>query len=207
MNLNLSFKNSIYKLWMRARGIDLGWVNIRDLAFEDQEARGHSNSGGPPLRSIFDTLPISPNDAIIDIGCGKGGAMITLASYPFYRVDGVELAPALAHTAIANLARLGITKSSVFCSDAAQFTAYDPYTFVYFYNPFGSAVMQSVVSHISESLRRNRRALTVIYKGPDYGDQFLNLGFERTREFNDVVPVVHIYRFDPEKAHARATAI
>jgi cyclopropane fatty-acyl-phospholipid synthase-like methyltransferase len=48
-------------------------------------------------------LNITANDSIIDIGCGKGSAMLSMLGFPFARVDGVELSQQIGSIAIRNL--------------------------------------------------------------------------------------------------------
>src|SRR5436305_2669291 len=113
---------------MKFRGIDLRWVSIEDSGLSAERSCWCSNSGGPELEELLHMLPISRADAVLDIGCGKGGAMITLAQFPFERVDGLEISPKLAHIARLNIRRLDIPNAAVFCADAADFTDIDPYT-------------------------------------------------------------------------------
>src|SRR3990167_1972630 len=54
-------------------------------------ARRVSPSGNKYLRTVLDNLAISSNDAIIDVGCGKGSAMCIMLEFPFWRVAGIEL--------------------------------------------------------------------------------------------------------------------
>ena len=60
-----------------------------------------------------------------------------------------------------------------------------------------------VIVHLAESLSRNCRKSTAIYKGPDYGDQFIAAGFRCRAEFTDVIPVVNVYVYDPPSENRR----
>src|SRR5215470_7046356 len=72
-----------YRLSMKWKRIDLGYVSVKDLGSTEDRAVFHDNSGGPPLDIILRTLSISPSDEMLDLGCGKAGAILTMAKYPF----------------------------------------------------------------------------------------------------------------------------
>jgi 2-polyprenyl-3-methyl-5-hydroxy-6-metoxy-1,4-benzoquinol methylase len=78
-----------YQLMMQARGIDLRQNSVEDPGLDQTRAEAHGSSGGPGLEVVLDALNISPEDSVLDLGCGKGGAMITMARWTFSRVDGV----------------------------------------------------------------------------------------------------------------------
>src|SRR4051794_37242946 len=43
------------------------------------------------LVRVLKDLHINKQDTILDIGCGKGSAMLAMLKFPFSRVDGIEL--------------------------------------------------------------------------------------------------------------------
>ena len=154
----------------------------------------HANSGGPALRDVLSRLPISATDIAIDVGCGKGGAMITMSFFPFRRVDGVEISPHLAETARQNLRRLRVHNASVFCCDAGEFRKFDPYTFVYMFNPFPESVMAEVMNNLQDSLIHQPRLLTLVYFNPLYHSCVVENGFETVGEYTDAGHPFRIYR-------------
>ncbi len=98
---------------------------------------------------------------------------------------GVELSSKLSTIAQNNIARLKITRIELFCCDAAEFTALDDYTYLYFDNPFSSAVMEPVMSNVIASLQSRPRKLTIIYNNPVCHDTILKTGvFVKTAEFS-----------------------
>jgi SAM-dependent methyltransferase len=189
-----------YQIAMKYRRVDLGWKSVRDSGLSEARSHWHSNSGGPDLEKLLESLPISPSDSVIDIGCGKGGAILTLNRYPFARVDGVEISPNLAGVARANLRRMGIQKSKIVACDAADFTDLDLYSYFYMYNPFPEIVMKSVLQHIEESLKRHPRKATLIYKNPIYDALVLDAGFRKvseTRQTHPDYPPFFVYTAEP----------
>jgi len=168
-----------YRAKMKLLGIDLSWASVEQSGLSHERSHWYSDSGGPDLKRLLDTLPIDNSDSVIDLGCGKGGAMLTLARYPFSCVDGVEISEQLAQTAVRNLARRKITNSRVFCADATDFLDLDTYTYIYMYNPFPERVTKSVLNNIRASLLRSGRTITLIYKNPIFDRLLLEYGLKK----------------------------
>lgn len=58
------------------------------------------------IRLIVNSLEVYPTDSVVDIGCGKGYAMYAMAQKPFSQIDGIEICPHLAETALHNLSAI-----------------------------------------------------------------------------------------------------
>jgi hypothetical protein len=181
-----------YLLSMKLRRVDFSWVSAEESGLTDRE-RWHSNSGGPDLEKVLEDFSISPSDAAIDFGCGKGGALLTMARYPFGRVDGVEIASNLVEIARANLRKLRVQNSEIYCCDAASFTQVDIYNYIYMYNPFAEAVVRQVLDNVTTSLWRRPRTVTLIYKNPTCGHSVLDAGFRKVRDYVHSDPHFSIY--------------
>ena len=182
-----------YRLAMKCRRIDLSWVSAEESGVGSR-GEWHSNSGGPNLEVVLDRLDISQSDAALDLGCGKGGALLTMAQYRFRRVDGVELSSDLAGTARTNIRRLHIRNASVFCCDAADFKDLDAYTYFYMYNPFPEPVVKDVLTNLEASRLRRGRKLTIIYKNPICEKALLDAGFRKTAEYRHCTPHFSIFQ-------------
>jgi SAM-dependent methyltransferase len=156
----------LWVLYLRLRGIDLGFASTQDLGIPTNMGAWYSNSGGPNLDNVLKELPIHPNDSVLDIGCGKGGALITMSKYPFKYVDGLDISNHLLSVAKSNLNKISVRKNRFFCSNAATFKAYDDYSYLYMYNPFPCEIMKLVITNIISSLKVKPRAMTIIYMNP-----------------------------------------
>ena len=188
-------RNASFMLRMLLRGIDLRGVTTSELGLDPTRSYWFSNSGGPDLDVVLRSLSLSPDDRALDIGCGKGGAMITMAKYSLARVDGVEVSPALVDTARRHLRRANVANSTVFCCDAAEFTDFDAYTLLYLYNPFPAVIMKRVMDNLTLSIRRQPRRMTLIYKNPTCHDLLAASGFRKTREFEHSPLPFYVYCF------------
>jgi SAM-dependent methyltransferase len=189
-------KYLLYFLGLLFRGIDVSSVSVEALGLTQGRSECYGNSGGPELDAVLSRIPISPADSVLDVGCGKGGAMITMSKYGFGRVDGVEISRRLAAIAEKHLARAKVANASVYCCDAADFKDLDPYTVLYMYHPFGDVVLGEVLKNVAASLARQPRRLTLLYRNPIHHDLVVQAGFSQTGKFTHCKHPFHVYERD-----------
>jgi SAM-dependent methyltransferase len=119
-------------------------------------------------------LGIDPRQfTFVDLGCGKGRALMVAAQLGFARVIGVELVPELADTARRNLARLKYDTDGVETGDAGRFRFPAGKLVLFLYNPFNHDVVRRVI----ENLRAVRGELFVIYKNAQCAEMMDACGF------------------------------
>jgi len=165
------------------RIIDLKIDNLSESPTE--RTHPYSNSGGVDLKKVLNTLDISPTDAIVDFGSGKGGALITFSGYPFKKITGVEISPELVAIAESNLRKLKIANVDVVVSDAVDFTGLAEYNYFYFFSPFPGNIMRAVILNIEKSLISKPRKVTLIYLNPEFHDIIIaESSFTKIYEFD-----------------------
>ena len=108
----------------------------------------------------------------VDLGCGKGRAVLLASNLGFREAVGVELNAGLAEIARANAgiwSAAGKARSpiSIECRDATEVEWPSGPCLVYLYNPFAAVVMQSVVKELSEQFRDRRDELEIVYQKPE----------------------------------------
>ena len=108
----------------------------------------------------------------IDVGCGKGRALMLALRFPFHRIVGVELAPELAATARRNLQTFQpewrqAVPAEVFATDATTFPLPHEPTLLYLYHPFAAPIMRRFLAHLTASLREHPRELYLLYVNPE----------------------------------------
>lgn len=132
---------------------------------------------------ILTSLSISYEDYLfVDLGSGKGRALLLASQFPFKGVIGVELS--------ANLHRIACQNIQVYrdelqqchkvqsvCEDAGNYEIPDENIVFYLYNPFDEHVMRVVLSNIQGSIRRYPRDIYLAYLKPVYRDVFERAGF------------------------------
>lgn len=144
---------------------------------------------------FFDALKSLPIDfeefLFVDLGSGKGRALLLASEYPFKAIWGVELSLSL--QAIANR-NIQIYKSESqrchlvqsICEDVTKFQIPKEKIVFYLFNPFDDHVMCTVARNIEDSLQEYFRDIYIVYLKPVHRnifDQaaFLNITVETER--------------------------
>jgi SAM-dependent methyltransferase len=107
----------------------------------------------------------------IDLGSGKGRTLLMASDYPFRRIVGVELLPALHEAALDNLSRYKNEAQKCFalesiCSDATEFPLPAEPIVLFLFNPFPESGLRRVIANLERSLREHPRKVYVLYHNP-----------------------------------------
>ena len=170
--------------------------NVRDGNFDAQ--RGVDTDGEIPIErfgmapdvvaraerymptdpeSLFEAVAFIGIDparfTFIDLGCGKGRALIMASELKFRRIIGVEIVPDLADIARANLASLGIA-AEVRTMDAMLFVFPPGPVVLFLYNPFVATVLEAVIENLRTA---DIPELFILYKNPRCGSLLDASGF------------------------------
>lgn len=148
------------------------WVTQEAAGFTPEQGNQYQPSTNA-LPQVLRRFPITSGDRILDVGCGKGKAMALMRRFPFGQVAGFDISPALADVANRNFRQLKLRDCHAFQADAAGFTAYDDYNYLYFYNSLPRPVFLQAMAHLQESLARRPRRCVLIYLNPVYHDDLL----------------------------------
>ena len=111
----------------------------------------------------------------IDIGSGKGRAVMLATGYPFAQIVGVEISPQLHRVAGDNLAkyngngRIG-PPVQLLLQDAAEYRLPLGPLVVYLFHPFCRPVLKQVLRNLAESLQAHPRAAAVVYINSELRD-------------------------------------
>jgi SAM-dependent methyltransferase len=95
-------------------------------------------------------LPLRAEEySFIDLGCGKGKALILALEHGFKEAIGVEFFHELCAASMRNLGKLGMRdKSQVMWASAAEYNFPEVPSVVFMFNPFGPLVMKNVLAHL-----------------------------------------------------------
>lgn len=107
----------------------------------------------------------------IDVGSGKGRVLLMAADYPFLRILGVELLPALHRIARENIREYKSDRQQCcsiesICQDGRDFEFPAEPTVLYLFNPLPEAGLVRVLGNLERSLRDVPRRVHVIYHNP-----------------------------------------
>lgn len=107
--------------------------------------------------------------AFIDLGCGKGRALLLARTFGFRRFAGVELLPELLAAARRNVARMPREERARFeliASDARNYAFPPEPTFLYLFDPFPPAVLKQVLTNLARSVQEHPRPVLIGYQNP-----------------------------------------
>ncbi len=116
----------------------------------------------------------------VDLGAGKGRALLLALAFPFAQIIGVEFAAELVQVARDNVRALREEqRSRIFLvhADAVDFTFPPRPLVVFLFNPFGADILRSVVTKLTRDGRATPRPLFVIYINPVHIEIFLTQGW------------------------------
>jgi SAM-dependent methyltransferase len=107
----------------------------------------------------------------LDLGSGKGRTLLMASDYPFHRIVGVELLPALHQAAQDNLSKYRGESQKCFalesiCGDATEFPFPAEPTVLYLFNPFPEAGLRRMIANLEQRLRAHPRPVYVLYHNP-----------------------------------------
>jgi len=109
--------------------------------------------------------------AFIDIGSGKGRALLMAADYPFRRILGIEVLPELHRVAKENIGKYKSESQRCFAidcvpGDGCEFAFPPEPTVLYLFNPLPESGLSRMMNHLEHSLREHPRVVFVLYHNP-----------------------------------------
>ena len=128
------------------------------------------------IYEVLNALGLQPDTfAFVDMGSGKGRALLVASEFAFAKIVGIELSPHLHHIAQENIKRYSpasqrCTEFELLCMNVVDYD-YGPEPVVLFlFDPFGRETFRSVVANLEASLRANPRDAFVVYIYPQFED-------------------------------------
>ncbi len=121
-----------------------------------------------PLQPIEQTV-------FLDVGAGKGRAMLLASQHPFLRVEGVELNAELAAIAARNLTLWGrdpaaepLAPCVLHHADATRHPLPPEPTLAYLFHPFEGKLLRRFLLHVQRSLRAHTRPFDLVYVNAEH---------------------------------------
>jgi predicted RNA methylase len=148
-------------------------------------AVGYQPTGVSALHQILQAIPLDfANWTFVDIGAGKGRALLVGSHYPFRRIIGVELSPHLVAIARRNVATYRDPAQrcraiECVCGDASRYRLPDEgNVLLYLYNPFGEPIMRTFLETMREAVASARhRQIWIAYANPTLKELFESAEF------------------------------
>jgi SAM-dependent methyltransferase len=139
---------------------------------------GYLGSQPSIIRAALQVIPDPQDAAFVDIGCGKGRALIVASEFGFRSVVGIEISPELAQIAERNAATVARNHPervniAVVTGDALDIRHLPAGRLViYLYNSFGRALIERLRENIEEIVGRQGSAVHLVYYNPVWGEVF-----------------------------------
>lgn len=154
-------------------------IRLRDLTIKScnkKKGVNYQATRVKPLRVLFNKiqLMIPPDSRFVDLGCGKGRALLIASQFGFNEAVGVEFSSELCTIANNNCdvykAKTSTdTKFKIIESDVVDYRIKKNDNIFFMYNPFKEVVLGKVLNNITSSLKKFNRPALIIYCNPKYG--------------------------------------
>ena len=149
-----------------------GLIPIEELIGDWRGCHDYFPTAYRELRTVIGSLQVGGHDVFVDIGAGKGRALLIAAEYPFRTVIGVEISPDLCAEARRLVerrqAKLACRDIRIIEADAAGWPVPADATVIYLYNPFKRERLRRLFAGIEASLAHSPRALTIVFNNPTH---------------------------------------
>jgi SAM-dependent methyltransferase len=132
------------------------------------------------IYKVLGSLPLQPNKfTFVDMGSGKGRALLVASEFPFAKIVGIELSDDLHRIAQDNVKRYkpASQQCAAFdlkCMDALDYSYADEPLVLFLFDPFGREILQNIIANLEASLRAQPREAYVVYVYPQYEDLLQN---------------------------------
>jgi SAM-dependent methyltransferase len=155
-------------------GVDTTWarlpfsVRLRELTTE----RLYQPTDPQEFRDLMAKVMIDFADFVfVDLGSGKGRALLMASEYPFREIVGVEIQAELNAIAEQNIERFHpeqqkCTKIRTICMDARDYEFTPEPLLLYLFNPFPEYVFETVLKNLKRSLDEHPRQAFIVYNTP-----------------------------------------
>lgn len=187
-----------------------GIVRLDDLAFRSaSKVHGTRYEAITPeaFQGLLERVDLGAGDlTFIDLGSGKGRAVLLAALYPFRRIVGVEFSPELTAIARRNVEIFQppdkrCDEIELLCEDAAAYRFPDEPSLVYIYNSFEGPLMQRVLANLGASAAAQPRRLLLATVNRSYpAAEIEAIGFRSLNGADDLFELIPAVRPDERSA-------
>lgn len=137
-----------------------------------REVFGYEPVSAQRLSEILDHIPIAPEQyTFVDLGSGKGRAVLVASRYPFKEIIGIEISSELCTIARKNVKLYRPPEQvcrniEILNLDALEYKFPASPLIVFMYRPFGENTLMKVIANLSSALELSNNPSYVIYVNP-----------------------------------------
>jgi SAM-dependent methyltransferase len=167
------------------------WL-LRSGGIADEHVTSYAGCQPSCLRQALTVIPQPESYTFVDLGCGKGRALILASELPFKRILGIELAPGLVTVARRNARIISQkhpqrTPIETIKGDATAVPVPEGNLVIFLYHSFGPELVARMLSRVTDAVAGTDRAIFFIYENPVYG-AMVDAIEEFTRWYGENVP-------------------
>jgi SAM-dependent methyltransferase len=181
----LPFIRRVYNGWARRHPFDVehgvdtsGSLSAAECAPDAAMASQilpYAGSQPSIVRAGIALLPDHNQYAFVDLGCGKGRALMVASEFSFARLVGVEISQDLAEITRRNAAVIALrdprrASIEIQVGDATAMRPPAERVVYFMYNPFGRALMETLVDGLERQLANGLQHAFLVYYNPVHGD-------------------------------------
>ncbi len=188
-----------YYDWLEWKyGVDLLNV-IRRKDTDGDFAHGYFPTDTRIFIDIIKNYPLNSKDAVLDIGAGKGSGVVSLSAAGFSNIGAIEYTKSIFDTLCANMNRLNMKDVQLLYGDAAELTEeLDKYNWFFLFNPFDWKTMEKILANLSDSIRRRKRKIRIIYAEPIFHNMIMSSGkykliYKNENDYSNVSYYTYVY--------------
>jgi len=126
------------------------------------------------LRELHPLAPIE-RTVFLDVGAGKGRAMLLASEYPFLRIEGIELNPKLADIARRNITVWESAPQSAMLApialhedDATRMPLPQEPLLAHLFHPFEDRLLRRFLRHVEKDISAHLRPLDLLYVNAEH---------------------------------------
>ena len=167
---------------------------------------GYGGAAPSIIRKCLDLIDIDAATDFVDLGCGKGRALVVAAEHPFRSLLGLELSAYLCSIARRNIAKLTpkaryADRIVVLQGDASRPALPETSSVVlFFYNSFRRPLVDTLVAHLeSEIAKAPDRKVWFIHYNPVHFELF-----DRSPAFRQFFAAMFAFEDDEREAAGQA---
>jgi SAM-dependent methyltransferase len=179
---------------IRTSGFLPGSVLRLDYPSKKTVSRVGGYLGGQPsiIRWALNIIPHYTDATFLDLGCGKGRALVVASEFPFRSVIGVEICPELVKVAKENAQVIGRklperTPITVVNGNALDYALPEGDLIIFLYNPFEKEVITGLLTNIETALLKRDSSIWVVYINPVCG-HIIDTSSKLSRIYAESIP-------------------
>ena len=180
-------KFAVDKVFDSEHGVETGGIqDLFDMRVKGNDsrrlARNHVACDPEEFEAGLAAVNVDPREfTFIDLGSGKGRALMLAAQHPFRRIIGVEFAEELHRVAEENFRKLAAAKGpddriQLVHEDAGEYPLPDGPLLIFIYNSFHEELMRKVAAKVLKSYRLSPRKISIFYLNPMHNDVWTAAG-------------------------------